>query len=431
MILKASQRAAGQNLAAHLMRTDDNEHVRLHELRGFASDNLKDAFKEAEAISRGSRCTQYLFSLSLSAPPDAHVSVETYELAINRVENRLGLEGQPRAVVFHTKENRTHAHCVWSRIDAETMTAKQMSFFKTKLMAISRDLYLENGWKMPRGLENAGERNPTNFSLAEWQQAKRQGIDPRWLKQAVQDCWKHADDRKAFEHALQDRGFFLAKGDQRGFVVLDHGGEVWSLPRLLDVKTKDVRSRLGDGENLSSVADTRKVIGARMTPAIRRHIEESRERFVQHSAQLARRKEEMTRAHRAARMEQEERQKREWDLETLARTGRLPKGLRGLWHRLTGQYQEVRRLNEEEARRSTMRQADERQKLADRQREERAVLQERFRELRKAQAEQLLELRKDIGRFLKFTRGVDPSSHTRDTGREQSRAPALHLKLER
>lgn len=56
MILKASQRGGGQNLAVHLMRTDDNEHVRVHELRGFASDNLKDAFKEAEAVSLGTKC---------------------------------------------------------------------------------------------------------------------------------------------------------------------------------------------------------------------------------------------------------------------------------------------------------------------------------------------------------------------------------------
>jgi hypothetical protein len=69
---------------------------------------------------------------------------------------------------------------VWSRIDADTMTAKQLSFFKTKLMAVSRELYLEHGWKMPRGMANPAERNPTNFTLAEWQQAKRQGVDPRW-----------------------------------------------------------------------------------------------------------------------------------------------------------------------------------------------------------------------------------------------------------
>ena len=189
MILKGSQRGSGQNLAVHLMRTDDNEHVSLHELRGFASDNLKDAFKEVEAVSRGTRCRQYLFSLSLSPPEQARVSVAQFEQAIDRVESKLGLEGQSRVIVFHEKEGRRHAHCVWSRIDAETMTARQMSFYKNKLSNLSRDLYLEHGWQMPRGIAVAGARDPTNFTLAEWQQAKRQGIDPRWLKSTLQACW--------------------------------------------------------------------------------------------------------------------------------------------------------------------------------------------------------------------------------------------------
>ncbi|WP_416193776.1 relaxase/mobilization nuclease domain-containing protein [Nitrobacter sp. TKz-YC01] len=132
MILKASQRGSGQNLAAHLLRTDDNEHVLVHDLRGFASDDLHGAFKEAEAVSRGTKCRQYLFSLSLNPPEAECVSVGVFEEAIERIEGKLKLEGQPRAIVFHEKEGRRHAHCVWSRIDAETMTARQMSFFKQK-----------------------------------------------------------------------------------------------------------------------------------------------------------------------------------------------------------------------------------------------------------------------------------------------------------
>lgn len=431
MILKASQRAGGQDLAAHLMRTDENEHVSLHELRGFASDNLKGAFKEVEAVSHGTQCRQYLFSLSLSPPPDARVSADDFEMTIDRIEDRLGLSGQPRAIVFHEKEGRRHAHCVWSRIDAETMTAKHMSFFKTKLMAMSRDLYLENGWTMPRGLENAAERNPTNFSLAEWQQAKRQNIDPRWLKQTMQDCWKHADNRQAFTNGLQERGLFLAKGDKRGFVVLDHRGDVWSLPRMLDLKTKEVRARLGDGNDLASVADTKKEIGQRMTPAIRRHVEESRERFTQRSMKLGQHKEAMTREHRAARQDLDARQKNDWEAQTRERAARLPRGMRGIWHRITGQYQEVRKQNEVEAQRAIERQAQERQRLIEKQQEHRAVLQAQFKALRKEQAEQLLALREDIGRYLKFTRGLDPPDRSHEVAREMARAPSLHLRLER
>lgn len=87
MILKASQRGGGQNLAVHLMRTDDNEHIDLHELRGFASDNLKGAFREAEATAKGTRCRQYLFSLSLSPPAQANVSTQEYRETIDRIEN--------------------------------------------------------------------------------------------------------------------------------------------------------------------------------------------------------------------------------------------------------------------------------------------------------------------------------------------------------
>ncbi len=94
MILKGSQRGGGQDLATHLMRMDENDHVLVHELRGFAADDLKGAFKEAEAISRGTKCRQYLFSLSLNPPEGVNVSTETFEDTLSRVEERLGLQGQ-------------------------------------------------------------------------------------------------------------------------------------------------------------------------------------------------------------------------------------------------------------------------------------------------------------------------------------------------
>lgn len=187
MILMGSSRAHGANLATHLMRTDENEHIVVHKLRGFVADNLHDAFKEAEAISRATKCQKYLFSLSLNPPTEASPSVEDFTKAADRIEEKLGLVGQPRAVVFHEKESRRHAHVVWSRIDAETMTAREMDFFKLKLQDVCRELYLENDWKILRGLMNSAERDPKNFNRGEWEQAKRLGQDPRWIRQIGQD----------------------------------------------------------------------------------------------------------------------------------------------------------------------------------------------------------------------------------------------------
>jgi hypothetical protein len=276
---------------------------------------------------------------------------------------------------------------------------------------------------MPRGIAESAQRDPANFTLAEWQRAKRQGVDPRWLKQSVQECWKLSDSDRAFNRALSERGLFLARGDKRGFVVLDHDGEVHSLPRLLDIKTKEVRARLGDGTDLRGVDETKKLIGEKMSPAIRRHIAESRARFSKRAATLDQYKAEMTQAHRAARAKLDQRQKSEWDTGTGARTARLPKGLLGLWHRLTGKYQEILSQNEAEANATRLRHVLERQELIDTQLNQRAVLQAQIKELRNRQAGLLAELRQDVGRYLSFKRGQDGPARSRDL--------SLDLKLQR
>ena len=79
---------------------------------------------------------QFLFSLSLNPPPKERVPTEAFESAINAVEQRLGLVGQPRIIAFHEKDGRRHAHAVWSRIDTKNMKANRLyilgSFLKIK-----------------------------------------------------------------------------------------------------------------------------------------------------------------------------------------------------------------------------------------------------------------------------------------------------------
>ena len=63
MILVGNQRGGAKDLALHLMK-DENERVQLHELRGFVADDLQGAFQESQAVSRGTRCQQHLYSLT-------------------------------------------------------------------------------------------------------------------------------------------------------------------------------------------------------------------------------------------------------------------------------------------------------------------------------------------------------------------------------
>jgi hypothetical protein len=254
MILVGNQRGGGKDLARHLMKAE-NERVELHDLRGFASDTLQGAFQESYALSRNTRCTQHLFSLSLNPPPEEDVSKEVFEDAITRIEEKLGLSGQPRAIVFHEKNGRRHAHAVWCRIDAENMKAVPLPFTHQKLQGIARELYVENGWRMPLGFVDQSYTNPANYSLEEWQQAKRAGQNPEQTKILFQDAWAISDSREGFANALKERGFVLARGDRRGFVAVDHQGEAYAVSRWVGLKAKEVAARLGDPSGLPNVEE--------------------------------------------------------------------------------------------------------------------------------------------------------------------------------
>ena len=290
MILEGNQRGGAKNLALHLMK-QENEHVEVYELRGFVSQDLMGALNEIYAISRGTHCTQFLYSLSLNPPPHENVTIADFEAAIDKSEKELGLEGQPRAIVFHEKEGRRHAHAVWSRIDIENMKAIQMSFDHSKLQSVSRDLYLEHGWKMPRGFARQSERDPKNFTHAEWQQAKRVGKDPRAIKTAIQDAWAISDNKATLGHALQERGYYMARGDKKGRIVaVDIHGEVYSIPRQIGIKVKAVRQRVGDEQDLPNVDEARHKIAHDMLPIIMRFKENLQTQETAQKAEFAKKR---------------------------------------------------------------------------------------------------------------------------------------------
>ena len=79
---------------------------------------------------------------------------------------------------------------------------------------------------------NSAERDPKNFTLAQWQQARRAGKHSRDVKTAFQDCWAVSDSLASFRNALSERGYMLAVG-RRGYVAIDECCEVYSVPRQL------------------------------------------------------------------------------------------------------------------------------------------------------------------------------------------------------
>ncbi|WP_065332294.1 relaxase/mobilization nuclease domain-containing protein [Tritonibacter mobilis] len=401
MILVGSQRGGATALANHLMNDRDNDHVRLLDIRGFMAQDLHGALNEAHAVSKATRCKQFMFSLSLNPPQDHVADEEMFQKAADLVEAKLGLSDQPRAIVIHEKEGRRHAHVVWSRIDGEALKAINLPHFKNKLKSLSRDLFLEHGWDLPEGLKRHGGKNPLNFTLQEWQQAKRQDLDPREIKQTFRQALEASDNLQSLTHALEERGYFLAKGDRRGFVVLDTNGQIYSLPRWSGVKTKDVKAKLGDPEQLRPVSEVQTRIRAAMTSRMKTFISDAKERHREELKPLRGELSEMKAMHRQERMRLYQGQEERWNAEAKERSERLNHGLRGLFDRLSGKAKAIQQRNEIEARACADRDREQRDFMAIEQMKERIALRDRFQSMKDRQKHERQMLARDISSIMR------------------------------
>ncbi len=236
MILKGSQRGNGIDLATHLSNKFDNEIVDIAEVKGTIAGDLHGAFGEYEAVASGTKCKKPIYSLSIN--PSDPITRKQYNDAINRIEKRLGLLDQPRAVVFHIKNGREHAHVIWSRIRTENMKAIHISHDHLKLRTLARELAHEYNLRLPPGLI---EDRPYDIkyknlgmSFAEKAQAEATGITPKQLKTKITELYNGSSGAAAFKLALEDNGYTLAKGDKRSFVIIDPYGEIHSLSRQID-----------------------------------------------------------------------------------------------------------------------------------------------------------------------------------------------------
>jgi len=271
MILKASQRMGAADLATHLMNGVDNELVEVAEVRGTVAQDLQSAFAEYEAAAAGTRCKEPLYSLSLSPP--VRIDRAAYFAALDRIEQKLGLSGQPRAVVFHIKDGREHCHAVWSRIHVEDgrLKAIQMSHDHARLMDLSVGFFRELEVPLPDGLTQWADRNPErftrpgqDFTRAEKEQSAATGETVAERRKAITDAFRGSDSSEAFVAALEAAGYTVAIGDKRAFVVLDRNAQIFSLARQVEgATTRDVKAKLAGIAGVPDVQKAKAILSAR------------------------------------------------------------------------------------------------------------------------------------------------------------------------
>lgn len=268
MIPKASQRANGRQLATHLLNAHDNERVEVVHIRGAIALDLHGALDEWHAISRTTRCRKYLYSLSINPDPaQSPLTRSQYKDYIARVEKKIGLTGQPRAIVFHRKEGREHCHVVWSRIMPGALKAVQISHDRKSLQTVTRKFAADHGLQLPPNMLTGGKIQdnipPVKVILHERHQQERTGISKEERVRAITRAWQQTDNAQAFIAALAEASYRLARGDSVPYVVIDRFGEIHSLPRQIEgIRTKELRARLAGfpPESLPTAAEIKQQV---------------------------------------------------------------------------------------------------------------------------------------------------------------------------
>ena len=68
---------------------------------------------------------------------------------------------------------------------------------------------------------SSDHEHPPARELWEIRAAKRSGLDPDAMKAELSSLWRQSDHGAAFKNAIEERGYILAQGDRRDFVVVD------------------------------------------------------------------------------------------------------------------------------------------------------------------------------------------------------------------
>ena len=248
MIIKGGSRCNRRFFARHLLNARDNERVRVVELTGFAHDSVEDAFRDMEAIARGTRCKNFFYHADLNPRENEHLTEAQWGQAVDTLERHLGLDGQARLVIEHEKQGRIHRHVVWSRIDIDAMTARPDSLTYQKHESAAREIERECELEPVASVLVKDREGPRPERRAkDWEgfRGVQTGLDPREVERQVTALWQASDSGAAFRAALEENGYILCRGDRRDFVIVDPAGDDHSLARrIAGVRAADVRGRM-------------------------------------------------------------------------------------------------------------------------------------------------------------------------------------------
>lgn len=228
MVIRGKTRGNGSQLAAYLLDQKDNEQTYLFDISGTCNvHDLKMSLLEMSFTSELTKSQKGLYHAQINPAygEDKAMTNDDWFHAVSILETELKLTGQKRVIVMHEKKGRQHAHVVWERYDHRN--GKMVSDSYSRLAQDRARKVIEK----ELGQCRTPDRN----------------INKQEIKKKLTDIWKKTKSGMEFIRQACEKGYLIAKGVQRPFMVVDEAGRSFDLVRQLEkVRTKEVRNRLKD-----------------------------------------------------------------------------------------------------------------------------------------------------------------------------------------
>lgn len=268
MIVKGRARSGPAQLAAYLLRQDGKERPTLIQLFDGGND-LHKAFLQWDAIGEMTNGVNTLYHAQIAPEARYEMTPEQWKRAAEILATELGMGDHPRAIVVHDGGDKPHAHVVFQRTNADTLTlwddGNNYLKHERASLRMEQEFAQEHvpGKHAKRDRQKQPEFPRAKSDQNEQQQAARTELTPEERKEQVTALRAAADSAQAFKSALEDAGYILAKGDKRGLVIVDRDGEVYSLSRhITDLSSKEYKSFMAplDPKALPSVSDAKQLV---------------------------------------------------------------------------------------------------------------------------------------------------------------------------
>jgi hypothetical protein len=275
MIIKGGSRSNGAQLGRYLMEKGENAEVEVLELPASAR-SVGEAVRDMERMGKATRGEKVLYHAQINPNPGEPMQREDWIRSADILAEKLGMEGQPRVIVYHLKEGylegaREHAHVVFQRTDVERGRLISDSHNYRKHEAASRQIERELGHEpvptVDRGTSYTQEEArkarqlPAPTELVRREGSARvtyvpdgqygpyrsgRGANPKEVRAFVTMAYQRARGPEEFRVFLRKADLHLSVGERRAFALIDGAGQDYTLARMVQgARTSDLKRFLG------------------------------------------------------------------------------------------------------------------------------------------------------------------------------------------